>query len=62
MATKVNKSAKETKNVVDNFDTPVMDERIVKLNEIIGIRLASINSKEETNRKGSEGAGEVYLG
>ena len=62
MATKVNKSAKETKNVVDNLDTPVMDERIVKLNEIIGIRLASINSKEETSRKGSEGAGEVYLG
>lgn len=45
MATKVNKSAEETKNVVDNFDTPVMDKRIVKLNEIIGIRLASINSK-----------------
>lgn len=54
MATKVNNQVNESAN-------EVMDARIVKLNEIIGIRLSSISSKEETSRKGSEGAGEVYL-
>lgn len=29
-----------------NFESPVIDNRIVKLNEIIGIKLSSINSKK----------------
>lgn len=39
MATKANKTVKvednkEVKNSVDNFDAPVMDERILKLNKM----------------------------
>ena len=38
---------KNQSNMEDkNFESPVMDNRIVKLNEIIGVRLASISSKK----------------
>lgn len=37
-------------NQVNESANEVMDARIVKLNEIIGIRLSSISSKEETSR------------
>lgn len=47
---KVNQEVNNNKNQENmedkNFDAPVMDERIVKLNEIIGVRLASISSKK----------------
>lgn len=47
---KVNQEVNNNKNQDNmedkNFESPVMDNRIVKLNEIIGVRLASISSKK----------------
>lgn len=48
MATKANKTVKvednkEVKNAVDNFDAPVMDERIVKLNELKNVKMANLS-------------------
>ena len=47
---KVNQEVNNNKNQENmedkNFESPVMDNRIVKLNEIIGVRLASISSKK----------------
>lgn len=45
MATKANKTVKveDSKNVVDNFDAPVMDERILKLNELKAVKMANLS-------------------
>lgn len=48
MATKANKTvkvedSKEVKNAVDNFDAPVMDERILKLNELKAVKMANLS-------------------
>ena len=41
----------ENKPVVDNFDAPVMDERIVKLNELKAVKMADISSKKRPAAK-----------
>ena len=48
MATKSNKTvrvedSKSVNNTVDNFDAPVMDERIVKLNELKAVKMANLS-------------------
>lgn len=48
MATKANKTvkvedSKSVKNAVDNFDAPVMDERILKLNELKAVKMANLS-------------------
>jgi len=48
MATKSNKTvkaedSKSVTNAVDNFDTPVMDERILKLNEYKAVKMANLS-------------------
>lgn len=48
MATKKAKTvkvedSKEVKNAVDNFDAPVMDERILKLNELKAVKMANLS-------------------
>lgn len=48
MATKVNKTvkvedSKNLTNAVDNFDAPVMDERILKLNELKSVKMANLS-------------------
>lgn len=48
MAKKANKTvkvedSKEVKNAVDNFDAPVMDERILKLNEYKAVKMANLS-------------------
>ena len=56
MATKANKTvkvedSKSVNNTVENFDAPVMDERIVKLNELKAIKMAAISSKKRPAAK-----------
>ena len=56
MATKSNKTVKveDSKSVnkaVENFDAPVMDERIVKLNELKAVKMAAISSKKRPAAK-----------
>ena len=41
----------ENKPVVENFDAPVMDERIVKLNELKAVKMADISSKKRPAAK-----------
>lgn len=48
MATKANKTvkvedSKSVMNAVDNFDAPVMDERILKLNELKAVKMANLS-------------------
>lgn len=48
MATKANKTvkmedSKSVTNAVDNFDAPVMDERILKLNEYKAVKMANLS-------------------
>ena len=48
MATKANKTvkvedSKSVNNAVENFDAPVMDERIVKLNELKAVKMTAIS-------------------
>lgn len=48
MATKANKTvkvedSKSATNAVDNFDAPVMDERILKLNEYKAVKMANLS-------------------
>lgn len=56
MATKVNKTVKveDSKNVnnaVDNFDAPVMDERILKLNEYKSVKMANLSKSKRPAAK-----------
>lgn len=56
MATKANKTvkvedSKSVNNAVENFDAPVMDERIVKLNELKAVKMAAISSKKRPAAK-----------
>ena len=41
----------ENKPVVENFDAPVMDERILKLNEYKAVKMAAISSKKRPAAK-----------
>lgn len=48
MTTKANKTvkvedSKSVNNTVDNFDAPVMDERILKLNELKAVKMANLS-------------------
>lgn len=40
---KVEDSKNEVKNLVDNFDAPAMDERILKLNELKAVKMANLS-------------------
>lgn len=56
MATKKAKTvkvedSKSVNNAVENFDAPVMDERIVKLNELKAVKMAAISSKKRPAAK-----------
>ena len=56
MATKKAKTvkvedSKSVSNAVENFDAPVMDERIVKLNELKAVKMAAISSKKRPAAK-----------
>lgn len=56
MATKSNKTvkvedSKSVSNAVENFDAPVMDERIVKLNELKAVKMSAISSKKRPAAK-----------
>lgn len=56
MATKANKTVKvednkEVKNAVDNFDAPVMDERILKLNELKSVKMANLSKSKRPAAK-----------
>lgn len=56
MATKKAKTvkvedSKEVKNVVDNFDAPVMDERILKLNELKSVKMANLSKSKRPAAK-----------
>lgn len=56
MATKKAKTVKvednkEVKNAVDNFDAPVMDERILKLNELKSVKMANLSKSKRPAAK-----------
>ena len=56
MATKKAKTvkvedSKEVKNAVDNFDAPVMDERILKLNEYKAVKMANLSKSKRPAAK-----------
>ena len=56
MATKANKTvkvedSKSVNNAVDNFDAPVMDGRILKLNEYKAVKMSAISSKKRPAAK-----------
>lgn len=56
MATKKAKTvkvedSKEVKNAVDNFDAPVMDERILKLNELKSVKMANLSKSKRPAAK-----------
>lgn len=41
--------SKSVNNAVDNFDAPVMDERIVKLNELKAVKMANLSKRQKTS-------------
>lgn len=45
----------------NNFETPVMDERIVKLNELKSVKMASISSKKRPAAKANKAAAQYIL-
>lgn len=56
MATKKAKTVKvednkEVKNAVDNFDAPIMDERILKLNELKSVKMANLSKSKRPAAK-----------
>ncbi len=56
MATKANKTvkvedSKSVNNAVDNFDAPVMDERILKLNEYKAVKMANLSKSKRPAAK-----------
>lgn len=56
MATKKAKTvkvedSKSVNNAVDNFDTPVMDERILKLNELKAVKMANLSKSKRPAAK-----------
>lgn len=53
MATKKAKTvkvedSKSVNNAVDNFDAPVMDERILKLNELKAVKMANLSKSKSS--------------
>ena len=57
------KESFETKKeeVVDDFDKPAVDERIVRLNEIINTKLSSVSSKKRDSLKIAKTAAKYIL-
>lgn len=56
MAKKANKTvkvedSKSVNNAVDNFDAPVMDERILKLNELKAVKMANLSKSKRPAAK-----------
>lgn len=56
MAKKTNKTvkvedSKSVNNAVDNFDAPVMDERILKLNELKAVKMANLSKSKRPAAK-----------
>lgn len=56
MAEKTNKTvkvedSKSVNNAVDNFDAPVMDERILKLNELKAVKMANLSKSKRPAAK-----------
>lgn len=56
MANKANKTvkvedSKSVNNAVDNFDAPVMDERILKLNELKAVKMANLSKSKRPAAK-----------
>lgn len=49
--TKTNDMAEKTKKEVDNFDAPVMDERIVKLNELKSVKMSKLSKSKRPAAK-----------
>lgn len=62
---KVNQEVNNSKNQgnmeTNNFETPVMDERIVKLNELKSVKMASLNSKKRPAAKAEKAAAQYIL-
>ena len=62
---KVNQEVNNSKNQgnmeTNNFETPVMDERIVKLNELKSVKMASISSKKRPAAKANKAAAQYIL-
>ena len=59
MAKKTNKTvkvedSKSVNNAVDNFDAPVMDERILKLNELKAVKMANLSKGKRPAAKAKE--------
>jgi hypothetical protein len=66
MATKKAKTVKaednkEVKNAVDNFDAPVMDERILKLNELKSVKMANLSKGKIPAAKANKTAAQFVL-
>lgn len=62
---KVNQEVNNSKNQgnmeTNNFETPVMDERVVKLNELKSVKMASISSKKRPAAKANKAAAQYIL-
>lgn len=62
---KVNQEVNNSKNQgnmeTNNFETSVMDERIVKLNELKSVKMASISSKKRPAAKANKAAAQYIL-
>lgn len=62
---KVNQEVNNSKNQgnmeTNNFETPVIDERIVKLNELKSVKMASLNSKKRPAAKEAKGLAAYVL-
>lgn len=57
----VNNSKNQSNMETNNFETPVMDERIVKLNELKSVKMASLNSKKRPAAKAEKAAAQFIL-
>lgn len=57
----VNNSKNQSNMETNNFETPVMDERIVKLNELKSVKMASISSKKRPAAKANKAAAQYIL-
>lgn len=57
----VNNSKNQSNMETNNFETPVMDERIVKLNELKSVKMASLNSKKRPAAKEAKGLAAYVL-
>lgn len=52
--------ATKKKNIIDDFDKPVVDERIVRLNEIINVKLSSVSGKRRDSLRVAKTAANIF--